>query len=234
MIEEIIKKDALVKIYPMRGETETGRIFVSEGQKSGRGTIRKFLSEKEIEIQMEEEIPLEKKVCYAIYILSYEKVYLTYVYYHSSWFEEGKNMVSMEIISPMERVQRRKHQRVSCHAKLAFRQISQEDVTGEEIYNEKLPGFSPREFEDSMVDISGGGIRFTSKREVRQEDYLFVAFEMELDSQRIAVSMPGQVVYAAKLRNEKDYYDIRMKYLRIPEKLREQIIHFVFQLERND
>ena len=42
------------------------------------------------------------------------------------------------------------------------------------------------------------------------------------------------MVYAGKLRNEQDYNDIRMKYVGISEKQKEQIIHYVFQLERNE
>ena len=42
----------------------------------------------------------------------------------------------------------------------------------------------------------------------------------------------GQVVYCQALRNEKDVFDIRMKYIHLSEAKKEQIIRFVFQLER--
>lgn len=230
MIEEIVKKESKVKIFPLG--RESGILSDSETQNAGRGIVRNFSSDSEIEIEMEREYPLKKKVCYVMYILSCEKVYLTYVNYRSSFAEEGKVIVSLEIISPMERVQRRMHERVSCHAKIFFKQVSSESIAaGKTQRNEEM---DIPEYEDSMVDISGGGIRFTTKRQIKLNDHLRVAFEIEQDNKTVTMSALGQVVYAGKLRNEQDFYDIRMKYVGLSEKAREQIIQYVFQLERND
>jgi len=232
MIEEIIKKDASIKIFPVG--RDTGMISDFESRKPGRGIIRKFVSETEIEVELQEEISLDKMSCYAIYILSYEKVYLTYVYYRSSFVANGSNMVSLEIVSPMERVQRRMHQRVSCHARLSFRRVSEESIQGDLPQKKSLAETDSPEHEDSMVDISGGGIRFTTKEDVRQDEYLQVLFDIEHEGCKVAMSVFGQVVSAGKLRNEKDFYDVRMRYVGISEKQKEQIIHYVFQLERNE
>ena len=226
MIEEIIKKDAQIKIFPMRGENGNIADIEIENQKAVLGRIRNFVSDTELEVWLEGEASLEKNVCYVLYILSYECVYLTYVYYRSSYLEGGENRAALEIVSPVERVQRRKHQRVSCHSKIVFRKIPREGVAGEE---NALPAW-----EDTMVDISGGGIRFTTKRQMKQEDFLQVSFDIEKNNQTFPMSVRGQIVYAGKLRNEQDFYDIRMKYVGISEKDREQIIHYVFQLERNN
>lgn len=230
-MEDIIKKDAHVKIFPVR--QEAGESSASEGQIPDRGMIRKILSDTELEVELEKEISLEKKVCYGLYILSYEKLYLTYVYIRSSCFEDGKNIVTLEVVSPMERVQRRMHERVSCHARLAFRQVSKECIPEEVLHHKEQIRFLSPEYEDTMVDLSGGGIRFTTKKEVKQEDYLYVTFDIQQGEQPVTMAVIGQVVYAEKLRNEQDYFDIRMKYLGISEQEKEQIIHFVFQLERN-
>lgn len=228
MIEEMIKKDAFVKIFPMG--RDTGKITEFENGSACKGRIRKFVSETEIEVELEEEISLDKMSCYAIYIFSYEKVYLTYVYFQSSFVANGSHMVSLEIVSPMERVQRRKHQRVSCHIRMLFRQVAADCIQGD--LPEKKMDMDSVEYEDFMVDISGGGIRFTTKREVRANEFLQVAFDIEREGGTATMSLFGQVVHSGKLRNEQDYYDIRMKYVGISEEEKEQIIHYVFQLER--
>ncbi len=230
MIEEMIKKDASVKIFPVG--RDTGKITNFEDGSTCRGMIRKFVSETEIEVELEREISLDKMSCYAIYILSYEKVYLTYVYYRSSFAADGNHMVSLEIVSPMEQVQRRKHQRVSCHGRMLFRRVPGESIQGE-LPREKVDVDS-LEYEDFMVDISGGGIRFTTKREVRLNEYLQVAFDIEREGGTVAMSLLGQVVHAGKLRNEQDFYDIRMKYVGVSEEEKEQIIRYVFRLEREE
>lgn len=228
MIEEMIKKDASVKIFPVG--RDMGKIEDFDDHGICRGIIRKFVSETEIEVELEKEISLDKMSCYAIYILSYEKVYLTYVYYRSSFVANGSHMISLEIVSPMEQVQRRKHQRVSCHARMLFRRVPGDSFQGD--LPQKKMEVDSLEYEDFMVDISGGGLRFTTKREVRLNEYLQVAFDIEREGGTVAMSLFGQVVHAGKLRNEEDFYDIRMKYVGVTEEEREQIIRYVFQLER--
>lgn len=230
MIEEMIKRDASVKIFPVG--RDTGKITDFDDHGICRGMIRKFVSETEIEVELEREISLDKMSCYAIYILSYEKVYLTYTYYRSSFVANGSHMISLEIVSPMERVQRRKHQRVSCHGRMLFRRVPRDSIQGD-LPQEKMD-LGSLEHEDFMVDISGGGIRFTTKREVRLNEYLQVAFGIEREGGTVAMSLFGQVVHAGKLRNEQDLYDIRMKYVGISEEEKEQIIRYVFQLERGE
>lgn len=232
MLEENIKKNARVKIFPVA--KESGRVSELEKSKQGSGTIQKFVSETEIEILLEEDASFEKKVCYAVYILSYEKVYLIYTYYRASFYEDGKTVVSFDIVSPMERVQRRMHQRVSCHSRILFGKVPAGNIPEHGVPDREQMELPAQEYEESMVDISGGGIRFTSKREMNCDDVLYVTFELELDNKRTAISVLGQIVYAEKLRNEQNYYDIRMKYVGISEAEREQIIHFVFYLERNE
>lgn len=231
MMEDIIKKDAHVKMFPVR--QETGAFSPSENQIPDRGKIRKILSDTELEVELEGELSLEKKICYGLYILSCEKLYLTYVSICSSYTENEKNIATLEIVSPMEQVQRRMHERVSCHARIAFRQVSKESISEEGLHHKEQIEFLSPEYEDSMVDLSGGGIRFTTKREVKTGDYLYVTFEIEQGEQPITMTVIGQVVYAEKLRNEQDYFDVRMKYVGISEQEKKQIIHFVFQLERN-
>ena len=84
-----------------------------------------------------------------------------------------------------------------------------------------------------MVDISGGGIRFTTRSKVNVDDYVLARFEIMNEKRAVEMKVIGQIVYAGRLRNEQDSYDVRIKYIQLSEKARKDIIQFVFQLERD-
>lgn len=234
MLEEIIKEDSVAKIYPARQGMDDFSSY--DNQKLCVGKVRKVVSETELEFTvLEKSFEFQKKVCYAIYIISYDKVYLTYVYYRSSYREADETVCSLEMVSPLEKIQRRMHQRVSCHSRLAFRLVSEEEIKlGDDTEKKKWDDiiFSEEDYEDSLVDISGGGIRFTTKKKMTTGAYIYAAFEIQNLSQSVTMTALGQIVHVGAFRNEQDSFDVRMKYIGLTEEEKKQIIHFVFQLER--
>ena len=86
--------------------------------------------------------------------------------------------------------------------------------------------------QEQLADIGGGGIRFTSKQLISKGNYLLCI--LKLDGYGNGKSLPVlcKVVYSDRLVNDKDKFDIRMKYTGITEQQRKEIIHFVFWLER--
>ena len=59
-------------------------------------------------------------------------------------------------------------------------------------------------------------------------------FEIFSEDRMIQLHVLGQVVYAAPLPNDTDCCDVRMKYVGLSQKEREEIIQFAFQLEREN
>ena len=153
----------------------------------------------------------------------------------ASYHDEQKKILSFKILSPLEKVQRRMHERISYHAELAFRTLSEPMKEWKEDQQELFTEVSDtyyKNYEDTVVDISGGGIRFTSKKCVKPNECILADFKTIQGGKSMMMHVFGQVVYCQALRNEKDVFDIRMKYIHLSEAKKEQIIRFVFQLER--
>lgn len=237
MLGEWIKENTVVKVYsskPVIGSyEENDSILLCQGK------ISKIQEDTEIEFVVTDTEPKEmhKNVCYIMTFYSGQEMYLCNGYYESTYQQDSEKYFTMEITSPLEKVQRRMHQRVSCHGKMSFRILQPEQVR--DMISEDTAVILPKEMdreeekEDSMIDISGGGIRFTSKKLVEKNDYLQVEFGILAGKETIQMHIFGQVVSQKLFRNEKDIYDIRMKYVGLSEEQKEQIIQFVFQLERD-
>lgn len=235
MIEEHIKKDALVRIYDKKQDLED--YSEEERFQICQGKIRRFVSDTEIEILLEKniEVNLQKNICYIIYFFISKKVFMCSCYYKSFYEEEEQHMILLELVSPLEQIQRRMYQRISCHSKILYWEIAKEQAIR---YREmaKLPEEAEEpgsSVENSLVDIGGGGIRFTSKACVPLNSFLFVRFEIMNGKKTAEMQTVGQVVYSMPHHSEKDCFEIRMQYIGLTEEERKQIIHFVFQLERD-
>lgn len=235
MIEEHIKKDAVVRIYDTKQDLED--YSEEERFQICQGKIKRFISETEIEIFLDNEIEIElqKNVCYIIYFFFGKKAFMCSCYYKSFYEEEEQHMILMELVSPLEQVQRRMYQRVSCHFKILYWEITKEQAvqyreTAKLPEGVQEPGSSA---EKTLADISGGGIRFTSKTPVPIDSFLFIRFEIMKGKKSTGMQTVGRVVYSMPHHSEQDCFEIRMKYIGITEEERKQIIHFVFQLERD-
>ena len=87
--------------------------------------------------------------------------------YFQSMYQEGQTVIILEIVSPLERLQRRMHQRVSCHAMISYRILQDKEIHDmidrEDAVSFPQTGMAADAETESLIDISGGGVRFTSK-----------------------------------------------------------------------
>lgn len=235
MIDEYVKIGMTAKMYlsvSVKGENDADRqpcICV--------GKIEKILSEHEVEIEVlhQSEESFSKKETYVMYFIAPLEACMCHVSCLASYHDEQKKILSFKILSPLEKVQRRMHERISYHAELAFRTLSEPMKERKEDQQELFTEVSDtyyKNYEDTVVDISGGGIRFTSKKCVKPNECILADFKTIQGGKSMMMHVFGQVVYCQALRNEKDVFDIRMKYIHLSEAKKEQIIRFVFQLER--
>lgn len=234
MVNEHIRKDALIKLYVSRQQLEDYEN--EEKYMLCQGKISQILSDSEIEVVSEPGVAegLQKNICYVMYLFLSQEVYMCNCYYKSAYTEENC-VLTLELVSPFEKVQRRMHQRVSCHSRIRYRQIPKEEALQIEESARILQILEEEgeSYEDSLVDISGGGIRFTSREPIPESSYLIASFELTNEKRKAEMQVIGQVVFSMPLRNEQNCFDIRMKYIGLTEEERAQIIRFVFQLERD-
>ena len=155
MLNEQIRKDALIKLYFSKQILEDYEN--EEKTVVCKGKISQILSDTEVEIVSDAgvEEKLQKNVCYVMYMFLAQEVLMCSCYYKTIYAEEEKRIVTLELVSPFERVQRRMHQRVSCHSKIRYQKISKEEavytVEQAELFKESEE--QRDSYENSLVDI---------------------------------------------------------------------------------
>ncbi|MEZ3425574.1 MAG: PilZ domain-containing protein [Lachnospiraceae bacterium] len=200
--------------------------------------LHKVLNNSEITVIDDDDgkTELMKHECYTIDFYSKDKIFRCNAYFISDYNEDGYRYFNLEIISPFRKMQRRNYQRYPCHALFSYSVLQKAQIhdiinRGWKEAEKSFPAIAGFK-QEQLADIGGGGIRFTSKQLISKGNYLLCI--LKLDGYGNGKSLPVlcKVVYSDRLVNDKDKFDIRMKYTGITEQQRKEIIHFVFWLER--
>jgi len=120
-------------------------------------------------------------------------------------------------ISSIERLQRRNFFRLKTVLPTHFRYVS----------NNKAEG---RFFKGHAMDISGGGIRLYTERYIPPTAQIECRIKMD-DKHEIVLN--GKVLRVRKVQDAELQYDIGISFVDIPEKIRDEIISFIFDQQRN-
>lgn len=141
-------------------------------------------------------------------------------------------MLRMELVSNLGKYQRRDFFRFGCAFEMRCRMLEQEEVQAvEEKRKVEVPAGQSLA-QCIVVDISGGGLRFISRQLYESESMLYCSFQLVFSNKIKKVEVIGKVLSSVKLENRPGMYEHRMQYHNIEEKLREDIIRFIFEEQR--
>ena len=238
MLEELVSNESKVIFYKCLFQPGE---YGMEKNKVCSCHLHKVISDSEITVIDDSEDSdgrtlLKKHECYILDIYNLNKVYRCNAYYISSSSGDGYCYYTARIVSPVQKVQRRRYQRYPCHSLFAYTVLEKtqvHDIINKEWEDVKkslsgIKGFK----QEALSDISGGGLRFTSHQMIGKGEFLFCFLNFGGYNSKKAFPVICEVVYSGEMANIKDIFDIRLKYVGITEQQREQIINFGFWLER--
>ncbi len=140
-------------------------------------------------------------------------------------------LLEIELISNLQKYQRREYYRYSCMMPLKYRLLTAHEESVFEMKNKvDLDNDLPL-IDSTIVDISGGGLRFVS--EVSTEPGGLVSLEYALENGKRFFHI-AKVLAVKKLDSEPKYpkYEYRCQFANILNGEREQIIRYIFEEER--
>lgn len=85
----------------------------------------------------------------------------------------------------------------------------------------------------TIVDISGGGIRVFSKRQLEKNEMVYVKFTLNFNSGDKETDVLAKVVDSQKNSKDETMFDSRLQFINISEADREEIVKYVFEQQRN-
>lgn len=158
-------------------------------------------------------------------------------------FKEKFNFfVVFEMMSELEKIQRREYYRLECILKMEYRRSAEGDVyakhedsepvsagTGEELafIKRQVPWHAA-----VATNISGGGIRFNSRQALTKGENLLLKMHLKFDDGEGDYEIPAKVVHSVEVPNRPNIFEARVQFTNITAQDRENIIRFVFDEER--
>jgi len=160
--------------------------------------------------------------------------------------EEHMVAATVKITSALEKYQRRQYYRIECIIDIEYRVITKEEMVLEALLlandfsspqikqecQNKLLEYDKGYQSGIIVDISGGGIRFTSECSHSKGDKIILKLEISSSKRNKKYSLRANVVSSNKIHNKINTYEHRVEFTDIDKKEREEIIKFIFEQER--
>lgn len=183
---------------------------------------------------------LNKSECYDLDFYARDSIYKCNAYIIDTYNEYENKCYKFQTNSPFKREDRRKYQRYPCREIISYCVLPESQVR--DIISEYM-GDAWKDIDGvqwvkraSLEDIGGGGLRFTSRQELKKGTYLactldFSKYNNQFED-KLDFAIMCEVVHIEKIHSERNLYDVRLKYIGITEQQREKLIRFVFWLER--
>lgn len=214
--------------------------FGKTGEKSEKiyhSSIHEILSEDTMEIAMPIEnsklvlLPVDSEWIVVFYGINglYECVARIIDRYKSN----NVYILVLELLSNLQKYQRREYFRFSCALDMKVRCLEEEDIQlldGQGIYNLEIE----LPMNDALiVDISGGGLRFLTRQCYEPESLLYCSYYLKLEEEQKKYEIISKVMTVKKVENRPEtYYEHRVQYYNMDKDVRESIIKFIFEEER--
>ena len=139
----------------------------------------------------------------------------------------------VELQYELKKFQRRQYYRLNCTMDLQYRLMNDQEY---DAFEQK--GIVP--YEDELfnlnqgvaLDFSGGGIRFISREKHKKNDYIFIKLKISYGEDEKVYVLVGRVISSIESRNGMNNFEHRIEFVDISNKVREEIIKYIFMEER--
>lgn len=152
--------------------------------------------------------------------------------------QDNLYILDVELQSRLMKFQRREFFRHQCTIDMSYFQLTPEEAELEsaEIAFEKMrdEDFYEKERKGIIVDISGGGVRFTSTEELENNSYILIAVRLSSGKVDKQYYLIGKIIACTKIENVSSRFENRVQFLLKDDKTREEIIKFIFEEERKN
>ena len=153
--------------------------------------------------------------------------------------KENIYFLAIELINNLEKIQRRQFFRLPCTIDMDFYEVRYDDKAESEpefckkMYkNHSINSQNMNTVKSVILDISGGGIRFSLSTPLEEGTYFMAQFSLALEECTQQFNIVCKVINCTQSLDNADRYFARSKFIfdRITE--REKIVRFVFEEER--
>lgn len=209
--------------------------------KTYKSQVLDFRSNGNIEIAMPMEAGklalLQLGVRYELVFFTKDSLYRAVGQVKERYKKDNIYMLEMELKSQPEKFQRREFFRYPCLMDFKFYQLTEEQAmldSVEEIFAEiRDENFYEKEQKGKIMDLSGGGIRFSTGQEQKQGTWILVELQLKSQTMDNQYYIVANVIETSKIEAAAEYkFMSRAKFSIKNDRVREEIIRYIFEEER--
>lgn len=151
--------------------------------------------------------------------------------------KDGFYMLEIQLRTALEKYQRREFYRYNCTMDFVFYILEEEQKemdSADDILRDMMEGdFTMPSCHGVMVDLSGGGMKFRSPYELKSGDKVLVMLRLTNDKMDRQFHVIGNVIACIEVHTPaKVLYESRVRFSIEDNKIREEIIRYIFEEER--
>ena len=145
----------------------------------------------------------------------------------------GTYIILTEMLTNLHKYQRREYYRFNCIIEMEARELSKEEIEAFKEADDAV--IEEKEMNRGViVDISGGGLRFVSRRLYECGNIILLSFKLPIANCEKSFTLAAQVILSKEIENRRDEYENRVKFVYINNQTREEIIKYIFDEERKN
>ncbi len=145
----------------------------------------------------------------------------------------GTYIILAEMLTNLHKYQRREYYRFNCIIEMEARELSKEEIEAFKEADDAV--IEEKEMNRGViVDISGGGLRFVSRRLYECGNIILLSFKLPIANCEKSFTLAAQVILSKEIENRRDEYENRVKFVYINNQTREEIIKYIFDEERKN
>lgn len=153
--------------------------------------------------------------------------------------KENMYFLAIKLTNDLEKIQRRQFFRLPCTIDMSFYEVGCDDKAESEsefckkMYkNHAINSKNMHTVKSVILDISGGGIRFSVSTPLEEGAYFMAQFSLALEEGTQQFNIVCKVISCSQALDNTDRYFARSKFIFDRMKEREKIVRFVFEEER--
>lgn len=206
-------------------------------RKNYRSKVYDILSDEKLEILMPMEqsklilLPVDGE--YDLCFYTKQGLYQCYARVIDRYKSNQVYILLLEITSNLQKHQRRDYYRYACVMPMNGRELVKEE---NEAFDKGEPylesGLPVREA--TIVDISGGGIRFVGRHRYEKDSNIYIDYKLMIQRKTKTYQLIGKVLTVKEIENRPGEYEHRLVYTWITNDAREEIIRYIFEEERKN
>lgn len=147
-------------------------------------------------------------------------------------------LIRVGLKTQLHKYQRREYYRLPCLINMVYYDVTQIQVFHimPEEYKQLVdtPQIGMTRKEGVIVDISGGGARFITDEENKQDSYIMIGVQLCNAEGAKDYLIPARILSCKEAPNNKDKFENRTEFIINDRKIREDIIRYIFYEERKN